>query len=340
MEESDDVNLTPRNQILKFLYKIGEVDKLMENWISLLGDFSQEENKIRFIGGYTNTIDKSTQEPINVAKNGILLFKDVFINGTIELDAEFEKIDDADEIQILYNYNDDFNFSCIGLANHLYKYECKNFNGNWNYEKLAGSISPLNAKTIYKIKAEIIGSIITLYINDIKVFSINTKNTLKRTNIGIWARSTSSIIIHNFQAAYDKPKAFVVMQFGKDYDELYYDVIKPICVKKGYDVYRADESMQAGLIINDIIDSIQNSSIIIADITPDNPNVFYEIGFSHALKKPTVLLHEKGKREKLPFDVSGFRTIFYDNTIGGKRDVEQKLEKFIDSINSSLPSSY
>jgi hypothetical protein len=37
------------------------------------------------------------------------------------------------------------------------------------------------------------------------------------TNIGIWARSKSSIIIHNFKSIYRKPKAFIVMQFGKNY---------------------------------------------------------------------------------------------------------------------------
>ena len=82
--------------------------------------------------------------------------------------------------------------------------------------------------------------------------------------------------------------------------------------------------------------SIQNSAVIIADITPDNPNVFYEIGYAHALKKPTILLCDKALRDRLPFDVSGFRTIFYDNSIGGKRRVEEKLEVYLQNINNSL----
>lgn len=86
------------------------------------------------------------------------------------------------------------------------------------------------------------------------------------------------------------------------------------------------------MILSDIITSIQNSAVIIADITTDNPNVFYEIGYAHALGKPTILLCDKALRSKLPFDLSGFRTIFYDNSIGGKRKVEERLESYLQSI--------
>jgi nucleoside 2-deoxyribosyltransferase len=75
------------------------------------------------------------------------------------------------------------------------------------------------------------------------------------------------------------------MQFDKDYDDLYNGVIGPICKEFKYDVIRSDESYSTGIIIQDIIKQINESSIIIADITPDNPNVFYEVGYSHALKK-------------------------------------------------------
>lgn len=72
-------------------------------------------------------------------------------------------------------------------------------------------------------------------------------------------------------------------------------------------------------------------SVVIADITPDNPTVFYEVGYAHGIKKPTILLSER-RREALPFDVSGFRTLFYDNTIGGKGEVETRLTKHLQSM--------
>jgi hypothetical protein len=34
----------------------------------------------------------------------------------------------------------------------------------------------------------------------------------------------------------------------------------------------------------------------------------------------------------LPFDISGFRTLFYDNTIGGKGVVESRLKQYLDVL--------
>lgn len=132
-------------------------------------------------------------------------------------------------------------------------------------------------------------------------------------------RSKGKVTISDFRTSYQKPEAFIVSQFGGDYDILYSDVLEPVCEKLGYKPVRGDEIASCSMIINDIVNSIRSSAVVIADITPDNPNVFYEVGYAHALNKPTILLCEKSIRDKLPFDVSGFRTIFYDNSIGGKK---------------------
>jgi nucleoside 2-deoxyribosyltransferase len=49
------------------------------------------------------------------------------------------------------------------------------------------------------------------------------------------------------------------------------------------------------------------STVVVAEITPVNANVFYELGYAHALGKQTILLAERGRT--LPFDVSGYRCI-------------------------------
>ena len=69
---------------------------------------------------------------------------------------------------------------------------------------------------------------------------------------------------------------------------------------------------------------------MIAEITPANQNVFYELGYAHALKKPTILLAERGK--ELPFDISGYRCLFYENSIGGKKAVEDGLREHLEAI--------
>jgi hypothetical protein len=67
--------------------------------------------------------------------------------------------------------------------------------------------------------------------------------------------------------------------------------------------------------------------------------VFYEVGYAHGIGKTTILLSDR-KREKLPFDIAGFRHLFYDNTIGGKRAVEEALHRHLEALSKGLASSY
>ncbi len=147
-------------------------------------------------------------------------------------------------------------------------------------------------------------------------------------------RSYKEMHLIDFKVSSKKPKAFVVMQFEDVYNELYKEVIKPVCEQFGYDSVRADEIFNNGSILKDIIDSINESSVIIADITPDNPNVFYELGYAHALNKSTIILSDK-TRNRLPFDVSNMRTLFYDNSIGGKSKIEAQLKNHLENIKIS-----
>lgn len=304
----------------------------MKQWLALNGNFSEKNGKIIFHGGLMDPSNEVTT-PINaLGKFGLLLFEDVLSNGEITATVEFESLDPFDEAEILFNFQNDTNFMCAGIANCPAKYEYKAFNGQWNFIKLAGVNSQLTHKK-YELMIRLVGSTVELYINNIRAFSALSASPIEKTNIGLWVRSKSSITISNYKAIYQKATAFVVSQFGGDYDTLYSEVIKPICEHSGFSAIRGDEMATNSMILDDIILSIKNAAVVIADISPDNPNVFYEIGYAHAISKPTILLCEKSCRTKLPFDISGFRTIFYDNSIGGKRHIETCLQEHLHALN-------
>ena len=130
------------------------------------------------------------------------------------------------------------------------------------------------------------------------------------------------------------PPSCVVMQFSGQFNELYEDVIQPVCADLGIEAYRASDIYRPGVILQDIIQGLTESHVIIAEITPANPNVCYELGYSHALQKPTILLADR-ETTKLPFDISGYRVIFYDNTIRGKSSVESELRQHLNNILGS-----
>ena len=70
-----------------------------------------------------------------------------------------------------------------------------------------------------------------------------------------------------------------------------------------------------GIIFQDIQRKIEDANVVIAEITAPIQNVYYEVGYAHALNKPTILLAQRGR--ELPFDIRSYRVIFYDDSMAG-----------------------
>ena len=116
-----------------------------------------------------------------------------------------------------------------------------------------------------------------------------------------------------------KPHAFVAMPFGKkpgqdgiliDFNVIYNDLIKPACEAAGLEVFRADEEQTAGDIKRDMFQELLIADLVVADLTLDNPNVWYELGVRHALRARGIVLIQ-GPREKQPFDIYTDRKLNY-----------------------------
>lgn len=167
-------------------------------------------------------------------------------------------------------------------------------------------------------------------LDGIHIVETNLSFPLPRGQTGVWASGPNDIAVSDFDVRPEQPKLFVIMQFTPPFNELYSDVIISVGREAGFSVVRADETYGPGIIIADIERKILEAKAIIADITPNNPNVYWEVGYAHALHKPTILIAERDT--KLPFDVSPFRTLFYDNTIAGKSKIEEGLRKHFAAI--------
>jgi len=120
--------------------------------------------------------------------------------------------------------------------------------------------------------------------------------------------------------------AFVVMPISETHPELE-DVlhgIKRICDKKSIQAVRADEVEHSGRITDVVLRLIQSASFLIADLSLERPNVYYELGFAHGLGKSVILVAKEG--QELPFDVKDYNAIFYRNIT----DLEMRLENRIE----------
>ena len=100
------------------------------------------------------------------------------------------------------------------------------------------------------------------------------------------------------------------MPFGGYFDEYYDNIYKPAIEKANMDSFRADNIYMPSTIIKDIWNLIQSSTIILADLTRKNANVFYELGLAHASKKPVIFIAES--MDDVPFDLRAQRVIIYN----------------------------
>ncbi len=97
---------------------------------------------------------------------------------------------------------------------------------------------------------------------------------------------------------------------GIDFDRVYAELIGVSLRAVGFEVFRADQEMRAGSILADMFQELLLADLVIADLSIDNPNVWYELGVRHALQPAGVILVQ-GKRDYMPFDLYTDRTLRY-----------------------------
>lgn len=105
------------------------------------------------------------------------------------------------------------------------------------------------------------------------------------------------------------PTAFVLMPFAEEFDEIYDYLIKGAVSEAGYKVTRADDIRNQRSILADVIQSISNCDLVIADLSTSNANVYYELGLAHAFRKPVILLAQD--INEVPFDLQSYRILTY-----------------------------
>lgn len=114
---------------------------------------------------------------------------------------------------------------------------------------------------------------------------------------------------------------FVIQPFDRArFDKLYEDSFRPAIEAAGLEPYRVDQDPGAAIPIEEIESGIRRSAVCFAEISTDNPNIWYELGFAIASQKPIVMVCAE-TRERFPFDVQHRTIIRYKSE--SPRDFEQ-----------------
>jgi hypothetical protein len=129
----------------------------------------------------------------------------------------------------------------------------------------------------------------------------------------------------------EHPKCFIIMPFGKqDLEELYAEFLLPALRECELDCQRGDDIFGSNVIMEDVRTSISSADLIVADLTGQNPNVFYEVGIAHTLRKPVLLLSMS--IEDIPFDLRHRRVLQYEYTPMGCKRLLAKLKQHVASM--------
>jgi nucleoside 2-deoxyribosyltransferase len=133
------------------------------------------------------------------------------------------------------------------------------------------------------------------------------------------------------------------MSFSDDATRLYREILKPAIESAGLICQRADEISSADAIADDIRRAINESDLIVAEISGLNPNVMHEIGLAQSLEKPTILVCRNDYKEnEIPSNIRHIRRITYPNDAGGGpvlgRQLQQTLQAIASAINGAKES--
>jgi hypothetical protein len=139
----------------------------------------------------------------------------------------------------------------------------------------------------------------------------------------------ASILRLTYRAA-GRKFCFVIMPFDKKLDPVF-EVVRSTLVRLGWVVTRADDVIHPRRIPDAIWESILRSDLLIADLTYGNENVFYELGFAHAMRCDAILTTQE---RRLPFDTAWDRAIFYTATNVGLKRLQRELSRLAGPVVS------
>ena len=132
-------------------------------------------------------------------------------------------------------------------------------------------------------------------------------------------------------------QCFVIQPFdGEKFDKRYKDVFEPAIQEAGLTPYRVDQDPSTQGIMKAILKGITRSSVCLVEISTDNPNVWFELGYSIAKGRGVVLLCSNEREGPYPFDVSHLAIIKYSTDSPSdfdavRRKISEKLKALVAS---------
>jgi hypothetical protein len=131
-------------------------------------------------------------------------------------------------------------------------------------------------------------------------------------------------------AALESTLVFVIMPFTDDMDPIF-EGVRDAGEAVGLAVKRVKDVQGDYRITDQIIQMITDARLVVADLTHERPNVYFELGFARGLEKTVITIARHGTT--VHFDVKDWTYISYVDSRLLERDIKKRFEFEISSPN-------
>lgn len=142
----------------------------------------------------------------------------------------------------------------------------------------------------------------------------------------------------------NKKKCFVIMPFSETdslveekWTEIFEHITKPAVEESGLGYECKRYGLGRANIVKDILEDLNRAQVVVADLTDNNPNVLWELGVRHTLKRRTILISQDKKF--IPSDLKDYPVTSYDQTKPGFDRFKDEIKKKLENIEAEPDKS-
>lgn len=130
---------------------------------------------------------------------------------------------------------------------------------------------------------------------------------------------------------------FVIMSFDKGQRDAFFVSIEPTLKSLGFNPIRVDQIQHNMTVTPEIMRQIERSVFIVADLTGERPNVYYEVGYAHRADKEVILLSKK--ETAVHFDVAAINRIEYEDYTELSDSLRKRVHGVCDRLGINLTAN-
>lgn len=135
----------------------------------------------------------------------------------------------------------------------------------------------------------------------------------------------------------DRPLCTVLIPFDAA-GRARFEILQQIGQELGFETMRVAQYYSSGMILEEVVRSIRDAQLVIADLTGCNPNVCYELGIAHALGKRVWLVSENP--QACPIHFGGLEVCEFAATPDGRARLTQALRTLANTPGTLSPIVY